>query len=147
MGAHLTPEHLEFAIEKQRAGWTNQRIAKELGVHRQTVSRSLNRHNRRAWERFQKRTGNEQAKQVQRLEWIIEQAAEAFPLQFDAALLNQMRGAMADIRKIGGLDAPEKKPPGDDRPQHDLGGVANMVVEMVERMSKRADGGDSAVGK
>jgi hypothetical protein len=144
MAAYLTPEQLEQAIELQRRCMTQGRIAEVLGVHRMTVSRSLGKHNRKAWARLEKRTASEKAKQVEQLRWAAEQAAEAWARQFDPALLGQLRGALTDIRKVAGLDAPEKKAPGDQAPPaHDLGGVASMVVEMVERMSRRTDGGST----
>jgi hypothetical protein len=108
MAARLTPEQLARAIELQQKGNTHEAIAKELDVHRQTVGRSLNRHNRKAWERLEKRTAAEKAKQVARLEWLFAQAATAWAADQDPALINQARGTLSDIRQLMGLNAPLK---------------------------------------
>jgi L-2-hydroxyglutarate oxidase LhgO len=108
MAARLTPEQLAIALELQRKGKTHEAIAKQLDVHRQTVGRSLNRHNRKAWDRLEKRTAAEKAKQVERLEWLFEQAATAWANEPDPALINQARGTLSDIRQLMGLNAPTK---------------------------------------
>jgi hypothetical protein len=132
----VRPEQLDRAVELQRKGWTHERISRDLGIARETVSRALSKHNRRVLARLVKRTEEEKACQLQRLEWAIEQASEAWERSKEDAesitettktglkagsesstkiegqcgdprLLKEFRGALADIRKILGLDQVE----------------------------------------
>jgi hypothetical protein len=153
--AHLSPEQLERALELQRKFWTHERIATEIGVHRTTVSRTLAKHNRRSLKRLERQTAAIKAQQLAQLEWLAEQAAEAWEKSLDdeetrksvegfvgdkmtdkeekvikgqsgnPALLREARGALADARKILGLDAAPPQP----EPEFDI----SQLTEEAER--------------
>lgn len=133
----MRPEQLERCLAYQRKGWTHERIAAELKVARETVSRALSKHNRRALAVMVKRAAAEKARQVAVLEWAIEQASLAWERSQqdaetltevsesgdapgkggnrstmkiegqvgDPRYLRELARALADIRKILGLDA------------------------------------------
>jgi predicted transcriptional regulator len=122
------------AWELRREFWTQSRIAKELGITQQAVSRMLARVERRELARFHKRVERTKARQTAQLETIASEAFDAWlhsktpqviektttdddqtsktvesrTHQCDASLLGQARGALADIRAIWGLDSPTK---------------------------------------
>lgn len=72
----ITPDQLEKAVSLQRKGWTNGRIADELGVHRHTIGRALARYNARVYDRLVKRTAGEKGRQLAILDRVIESAIE-----------------------------------------------------------------------
>ena len=157
--AHLSPENLARALDMQSQCKTQAQIAVALGVHRSTVNRSLSQHNKRVFERLEKRSASSKGKQIAQLEYLAAQAVSEWqrskldsetikttseeagntpdgpvsgPTKTettikgqtgDPALLREARGALADIRKILGLDAPPPKPkdvPDDDDYEIDL---------------------------
>jgi predicted transcriptional regulator len=133
--AKLNPEQLERAIELQRLGWIQRRIAVELGVTQPAVSKSLARFNARVFERLIRRAAAEKARQIQVLERVTQEALEGWERSKrdaeilrsieggkdgprtelvikgqagDPRMLAEARNALADARKILGLDAPAK---------------------------------------
>lgn len=78
MAAHLNPEQLARAVQLQRRLWTQERIAADLGVNQSTVSRALARYNARALKRLERRVAAIKAAQVDQLEYLASQAAEAW---------------------------------------------------------------------
>lgn len=140
----MAPELLDRAMELQRKCWTHEKIAAELGVSRVTITRNLNRYNRRLMARMRRRDASEKARQLEQLRWIAQEAAEAWerskqPIASTKtteegvgtaddgttvlesktettvkeqggipAFLAEARAAMADARRILGLDAPAK---------------------------------------
>lgn len=138
--AHLTPDNLARALDMQRRCCTQAQIAVTLGVSRETICRALARHNRKVLERLEKRAAATKGQQIAQLEWAAEQAAAAWKRSLDdeetvktvkgddgdkkvdktettvkgqsgnPALIREIRGSLADIRKILGLDAPPPKP-------------------------------------
>lgn len=129
----LNEDQRKIAIDMQRRCYTHQRIADELGVHRTTVSRSLSKYNRQVTERLLKRGVEQRARQFERLEFAIEEAitqwhrskldAETTKITQgggedggdkteltskgqcgDPRYLAEIRAAMAEQRKLLGLD-------------------------------------------
>lgn len=78
MPAKLSPEQINRALQLQSRFWTHERIADELGVCRETVSRLLSRINSATLKRLLKRRAEIKARQVAQLEWMAEEAAEAW---------------------------------------------------------------------
>jgi transcriptional regulator with XRE-family HTH domain len=105
--AHLTPEQIAVAVRLQARCWTQDRIAAQLGVAQSSVSRALARVNERLLERLLDRTAAVRGRQIARLEWIADRAAEAAESEEGGAktgLLRTIISALADERKILGLD-------------------------------------------
>jgi hypothetical protein len=68
---------VEQILELQRRCWGVGRIAAEVGVTRQAVAKYLRLHNARVLERIERRSAAARGRQLERLEWIAEQAALA----------------------------------------------------------------------
>lgn len=159
MQPKLNPEQLEIAIDLQRKCYTHQRIAEELGTHRTTVSRSLAAYNRKVTDRLLKRAYSQRARQFERLDWTIEQAidqwhrskldAESVKVTEgggedggdktetttkgqtgDPRYLAEIRAALADQRKVLGIDAE------DDAKQ-----AIEIVVKYEDRQAAQAPSG------
>jgi hypothetical protein len=159
-GIPITPDQLREAVRLQNQLWTQDRIADRLGLHHVAVCRALARHNRRALARIEKRTAAVKAKQVGQLETVASEAFDAWlhsktprtvtrrtdsdgpggpaeamteevsTHQCDAALLNQARGALADVRKILGLDAPVQAQIEDRRAQPGTEAMSRAAAEI-----------------
>lgn len=71
-------EVLARMVELERKCWSHERIAAEVGIHRVSVTRCLNRHNRKVLERLEARGAATKAKQVAQLEWMICEAVEGW---------------------------------------------------------------------
>ena len=113
----LTPEQLAEAVRLQARCWTQSRIADALGVHQSTVSRALARHNDRILARLTRRSAATRGRQLEQLEWIVDQAVGAWELQteeINPALLREARAAMKDIRDLLGLGQVEPEKADDD---------------------------------
>jgi predicted DNA-binding protein YlxM (UPF0122 family) len=115
-------------------GWTLRRIADQLGVCHQAVHAACSRVEKRLHAQFSKRTEQVKSRQTAQLEHLIHDVLDEWRRsKLDAetvkttdgggepktertvkgqtgnpALLAQARGAMEDIRKIWGVDAPIK---------------------------------------
>jgi transposase len=74
----LEPEQIKRALELRRKCWTHERIAAEFNVSRETISRVLSRVNKRALKRLVARIASVKAEQIGQLEYLIEEAAEAW---------------------------------------------------------------------
>lgn len=74
----LTPEQLAAAIKYQRRGWTHQRIAEALELHRVTVTRALGKHNQRLHDHLVKNAARVKGRQLAILEGMTEEALEGW---------------------------------------------------------------------
>lgn len=138
----ITPDQLDKAVKLQRKGWTIGRIADEIGVHRHTIGRALARYNARVYDRLVKRTADERGRQLAVLEGMIEAALDQWErstgdavttkttddgagvvtevattvktMTGNPALLAEARNALAERRKILGLDRVDADDSADD---------------------------------
>lgn len=167
MRPKLTDEQLEKAVDLQRKCLTHQKIAEEIGVRRETITRVLGRYNRKVSDRLMSKSIRERARQFERLDWIIEEAAEEWHRSKldaetvkvtneglvaddktetttkgqtgDPRYLSEIRSALADQRKILGLDAPTKT-------EMQIGGLSREEqddLDLVVREEAEASGVDS----
>lgn len=74
----MTPELLAKALELQRQGWTQARIGKEIGLSRGKVNLHLGRFNARLLERMGRQAAARLGADIQRLEWVVEEASAAW---------------------------------------------------------------------
>src|SRR3954447_15363020 len=74
----MTPELLARAIELQRMGWSQGRIAAEIGLSRGRTNLHLVRFNSRLLAQMSKQAAARLGADVQRLGGVVEQAAEAW---------------------------------------------------------------------
>ncbi len=142
----ITRERECRAWELRQKGWTQQRIANELGITQQAVQAILKRLDMRFLAKADELIAEQKAAQTSQLQYIADEAMQAWerskldavtqvtvsgrahvtkdgdmvdmPDEIkitrqgqsgDPRLLDQARGALADIRKVWGIDAPEKK--------------------------------------
>jgi predicted transcriptional regulator len=141
----VTRERERRAWDLRQRGWTQQRIADELGITHQAVSALLKRLDRRFLAKSDDLIAAQKAAQTQQLQYIADEALQAWErskldaetvvttsgrahvskegdvtllpdetkVQIqgqsgDPRLLDQARGALEDIRKVWGIDAPTK---------------------------------------
>lgn len=136
MNPPVHPEKIKEAIRLQTQGYTQVEIAEQLGISERTVRRHLTSHNRRLMLKLTSRAEAERARQVTVLAQITSKALRGFERSAEDAVtikvtsegadegsqektetttkgqagapafLAEARGAMADVRKILGLDEP-----------------------------------------
>ena len=85
MPSNRTPLERDQAVQRQarawelrQRGWTQFRIAKELGCNQGTVSRLLARVYKRALARLDKHAARERAVQVEQLNHVVDESLEAW---------------------------------------------------------------------
>ncbi len=106
----VTRENELRAWELRQKCWTQERIAAELGVDQGTVSKMLSRMNRRYLKTIQTQIEERKAEQTGQLEKIAESAFTSFESDpGNARLLQAGMQALEGIRKIWGIDAPQKQ--------------------------------------
>jgi DNA-binding MarR family transcriptional regulator len=124
------------AWELRQRGWTQSRIARELGLDQGTICRMLGRIERRELKRLSKRVQSEKARQTAILEHIADEALQAWELskrpkrrastrksalgsvdvtemeerEGEPAYLDRAQAALDRLRQLWGLNAPAKKP-------------------------------------
>ncbi len=122
------------AWELRQQMWTQKRIADELGICHQAVSKILKRIDERFLAKADELIAEQKAAQTEQLRYIADEALQAWERskrnaetvttketdngtevttrvqgQYgDPRLLDQARGALADIRTLWGLDAPKR---------------------------------------
>ena len=148
----MTPDQRRRAVELQRQGWTQRKIAGELKLARSTVARWLARHGRAVDEQLRAESAAIRAKQVEQLEWAAEEAAAAWedskrPLvpipgvrpPGDPRLLTLFRGLLADVRLILGLDVPTElaRARADKLAQTGATVQTEVIVHRVDRQQDR----------
>lgn len=167
MRPKLTPEQLAEALRLRRRCWTQDRIATQLKVDQSTVSRSLARVDRLVYRRLEKRALLTRVKQVDQLEWLAEEAIEGWERSKQdvltikvtddeagtktettrkrqagaPAFLAEARGALADVRKMLGLDAMTKP---DTQPDASHIGPHTIPADHPEADCPDPDDGDYA---
>src|SRR5262245_15797585 len=65
-------------FELRRRGWLHEAIARELGIHRVTVTRILSRLDKRALQRLSQVVESKKVAQTEQLDWIISQCLRAW---------------------------------------------------------------------
>jgi DNA-binding MarR family transcriptional regulator len=129
-------QHKEMrAFELRQQLWTHERIAKELGVERSTVTKMLQRIGKRYSEKLEAEVKRIRAEHTLQLEHMADEAMQAWSASkqpakdakrrktasrgeveesrvqtqnADPRFLAEARAALADIRDIWGADAPTK---------------------------------------
>lgn len=127
------------AIELATLGWTQHRIAADLGISQAAVSKLLARVDARALRELTEAISRQKVRQTQRLEHVVAEALQAWdasksdhtrrrqrksepttgasqtvaeiliePRHGDPRYLDEARKALADVRKMWGLDAPQR---------------------------------------
>ena len=132
----MTPEQVETAVGEQRQGRTHAQIAAGLGVDRTTVTRALGRHNRRLWQRLEKRRMDEKAKQVDRLEYLYSELIARWLLFGEASIAAQARATLADQRVILGLNAPKVAETWTAPPEEQHKIPSHVAAAMLEAASR-----------
>lgn len=117
-------------------GWTQTRIAEHLEITQVAVSKAISRISLRRLAEFPEQVDQKRTEQNDRLEYFLSEAAEAWerskirwrkrkptdpapvgdedpdwitePCEGDPKHLETIRGYLADLRKLWGLDAPQK---------------------------------------
>jgi hypothetical protein len=117
----------------RQTGASIRRIGAELGIPFTTVQAALHRVCKRILAKMEAEVAADKIAQLNQLDGIIDEAMQAWEKSKtpsvcgDATYLNQARAAMADKRKITGIDAPTKtaatNPAGDQE-----AGKAQVVV-------------------
>lgn len=121
----MTRERERRAWEMRQRGWTITRIADALGIDVSTVSRMLRRVDTRYLETMREAVALLKSEQSSRLEYLYSQAIAAWERTGDSRMLEQARQALADIRRVWGVDAPTKVA------ATDPSGEKAMVIEVV----------------
>lgn len=123
-------EHERRAWALRQRGWTQERIAEELKLTQRGVGVILARLSKRYLASLGNDVNRHRAQQTTRLEHILDEAMQAWERSRDAegsdgavpAFLDQARGALADLRKLWGLDAPKR---------HELTGADGGPMEIA----------------
>jgi predicted transcriptional regulator len=109
--AQRRPPKTENAVrawDLRQQGWTERRIAEDLGITQQRVSQILKVEEARALEHLKGTIENHKARQTAVLEDTIDRAIRTYALQdvehADAKLLEVARKCLVDIRKIWGIE-------------------------------------------
>lgn len=95
-------------------GWTQERVAAELGITQQRVSRLLAKTEKRLYSEFADHAEEIKARQTVQLEHLYDRLTTQFEASCDdgsgnPALLAQALKALEDVRKIWGLEAPKRQ--------------------------------------
>ncbi len=140
-GVNLTEEQREIlaplAFDKSALGWSMQRIAEHLGVHRNTV-RALIRKEKLV--RAAERTSGDAEAAVARYEKVIERAWNELEKKQSnglavPALLNSIVNAQSKIDEITGVRAPVKAEWKGKLEQVDLSHLTDEELEKVSQLS------------
>jgi hypothetical protein len=99
----LPPETIDKILRLDSQGWSQQRIADDLGLRRETVCRALHRVHEKAFDRIVGQVAATRSRHVARLEHICYLAMHAFDAKPGASFLSEARGALADVRSILGI--------------------------------------------
>ncbi|SRR6266851_2972136 len=96
------------------SGWTQARIAAHLGVSQQSVSLYLAKTEKRLYREFVTHAEEVKARQTAQLDQLYDRLTAQFEVSTaegsgNPALLAQAMAAQAAIRKIWGLDSPERQ--------------------------------------
>ena len=108
----VSRERERRAWELRQQLWTHERIAAELGVTHQAVTAMLKRVDRRVLAKLDAEVALQKAAQTAQLQYIADEAMQAWESCKssgpDPRFLGEARGALSDLRKLWGLDAPAK---------------------------------------
>jgi hypothetical protein len=146
-GKKLTPQQLERALDLSDRGWTEARIAPELGVARSTLSRRLAPLLREAMEQFVADRAAAQGRLLGSLQWIVSEALGAWESTRaapDPRLLREAREALAAQRKLLSLDEPKRAPEPDGDVFLQALEESERIIE--ERQSVRPSGAETGPG-
>jgi predicted transcriptional regulator len=86
-------------------GWTQERIAEELGITQQAVSAALKRAEERFAERFRERMAREKARQTALLDHIVAESLGAWERSKELATTTEVSIAPASRKRAGGQRA------------------------------------------
>jgi DNA-binding MarR family transcriptional regulator len=152
----ITQHHEMRAFELRQQLWTHERIAKELGVERSTVTKMLKRINKRYSDKLEDEVKRIRAEHTLHLEHMADEAMQAWlaskqpakdarrrktvrrgeeeenrvqTQNADPRFLAEARAALADIRDIWGADAPSKLAPTDPTGEKEFGQDAGISDE------------------
>lgn len=167
-------EHERRAWELRCRGWTQPRIARELGLDDSAVCRILKRVSARVLAELKDSVERVKAEQTETLQHVIDEALQAWERSKgtrktvtrqtvsggendedrqrttqhasertgDVAYLSEARAAMADLRKVWGVDAASR---------HEVSGPAGgavpiVAIEVVRPAAGAEDGADGPGG-
>jgi hypothetical protein len=93
MPKKLPPETLRKAIDLEAQLWTHARIAEDLGIARETVTRYLSKHRHRVYDKLAARHSAIRAKQAAQLEHMADEAYQGWERsKFDAVTVKVTTG-------------------------------------------------------
>jgi hypothetical protein len=101
----VPPETVERILRLDAEGWSQQRIADNVGLRRETVQRLLHRIHDKVFDRLIGRLAATRSRHIAKLEHAADLAMQAFTGSDKptASFLTEYRGALADVRSILGI--------------------------------------------
>jgi hypothetical protein len=134
----VPPETVERILRLDTEGRSQQHIADDVGLRRETVCRILHRYHDKAFDRIIGKLAATRSRHVSRLEHAADLAMQAFVAKPTAQFLAEYRAALADIRSVLGIS--NRFEPNGDIPAVGSDAVTKAMISIAKLQEARDAG-------